>query len=520
MALRKRNPNQRPRGKLKQQGANNPHFSMTRRIQQKLAEYETVSIYDSTINSTLNLLCDSLVSSLGEVEHSDDKVQQFLSDNIKDLSDNYQIDIYQELKQIVKSTLWAGFSVTEVLYKSFQEGYGLAGYAQYHPSSITLRTNYKGQLTEGEPTPDPNFSSGIWQRITYPFGHQVHLGETRLKMWKNLLLTHEKTFNNYYGKSIIESCYRWHVLKESLLDMFLVTQDQHGNPLTYMMIPNTSSGETEIDPKSGEERNLTVMQAMDRQLENVSSQEGNTVMIPYSDPNMKPEVKLLSSSSDVAQGYLDAIKFCDQQIVRSLRVPSTLVDPSGISNQQLAERDMEMFNRTIEGLYKNFVVPFVNKSFGFIVKTNFGVDEKPYLPLRNIMRPEDRVSMMQFIRGLTELTYLNPSNEIDRSMVRSWVGAIEREWDEQDAEFFERFLLGPLEENQEVTKEGRVKNKSPETTTSAKEKSQSTSSTPKNRESNSHTRDRSGEGKKKPKQGRPTGQATPNVRDKSKRSTI
>lgn len=506
MVIKKFNPNSRPRGKTKQIGANSPYLDLSRRLDKKLELYETVSTYDSTISSTLNLIAESLVSSLGEIEHVDEDAQEFCRNEISFLQSEYQIDVYQEIKQIVKSALWAGFAISEVLYERRDEQLNLKGFAHYHPRTIVLRTNENGQLTEGEPSVDPGFSSGIWQKSltnSQLRSSEYKHGEVKLSMWKTVLLTYDKKFNNYYGTSIIEGCYRWHIIKETLLDMFLLAQDQHGNPLTVMYVPNTKSGEYEIDPETGEQKALTVMNSIERQLNNVSSQEGNTILFPFTDPDMKPDVRVISNNSNVAQGYLDSIKFCDQQIIKSMMVPLSLIDTTGTTNSEQAERDMEMFNRIIESLYKTFVVPFINKSFGRLIKENFSSDVSKHMPsmqLRNIMRPEDRVSMMQFIRGLTELTYLNPSNEVDRSMVRSWVGAVEREWDSDDATFFRKFLL---QEDQESSS-----------------KKQSTNATPQNRGSRSPTRNRKNEGNKKPggKKGRPVGKASPNVRDKNKRS--
>lgn len=509
MTIKKFNPNKRPRGKTKQAGSQNSYTALSRNIEKKLELYETVATYDATISSTLDLLVECLVSSLGEIEHEYEEAQEFCREQKKYLQDEYNIDIYQEIKQIVKSTLRSGFSATETLFED--RGFlSLRGFAQYHPSTIVIRTNKRGQLTEGEPSPDPGFTSGIWQRVRNPQlinNQNGNNGEILLDMWRTTLLTHNKTYNNYYGTSVIESAYRWHVIKESLLDMFLVTQDQHGNPMTVMYIPNTNSGEYELDPETGEEKPLTVMNSIERQLNSTSSQEGNTLLFPYTDKDMKPEVKVLSNSGDVAAGYIDAVKFCDQQIIRSMLVPLSLVDSSEVSSGEMAERDMEMFNRTIESLYKTLVVPIINKSFGFLIKENFSPPvskSMPTIPLRNIMRPEDRVSMMQFIRGLTELTYLNPSNEVDREMVRSWVGAIDREWSSEDAEFFKKFLLQEIDESK---KQSGGEGKAP-----------SRNATPTNRGSNSPTRNRKGEGKKQKKPGRPVGKATPNVRDKNKKA--
>lgn len=514
MSIKKFNPNKRPRGKTKQLGSQDAYSSLSRKIEKRLELYDTVATYDATISSTLDLLAECLVSSLGEIEHEHEEAEDFCKEQVRYLLEEYNVDVYQEIKQIVKSTLRSGFSATETLFED--RGFlALKGFAQYHPSTIVIRTNTRGQLTEGDPSTDPGFTSGIWQKVRNPH-HELknisgHDGEVRLSMWRTILLSHDKTYNNYYGTSVIERCYRWHVIKESLLDMFLVTQDQHGNPMTVMYIPNAKSGEYEIDPETGEEKSLTVMNSVERQLNSVSSQEGNTLLFPFTDPDMKPEVKVLSNSSDVAKGYLDAIKFCDQQIVRSMLVPLSIVDSSEVTvGGGLAERDMEMFNRTINSLYTSLVVPIINKSFGFLVKENFSApisDRMPTIPLRNIMRPEDRVSMMQFIRGLTELTYLNPSNEVDRHMVRSWVGAIEREWSSEDAEFYKKFLL------QEIDKpEGG------QSSSNTKGKAQSRNATPTNRGSNSPTRNRKGEGDKQKKPGRPVGKATPNVRDKNKKA--
>jgi hypothetical protein len=107
---------------------------------------------------------------------------------------------------------------------------------------------------------------------------------------------------------------------------------------------------------------------------------------------------------------------------------------------------MELFNRIVTSIYRQFIPDIVCQSFYPLVLESFSRSSAkipPTLPLKNITRPEDRVALMQVIKGLTEDTYLNPSNETDWAQVRNILDFNEREMTTQDKKFFKDMLITP-----------------------------------------------------------------------------
>ena len=462
----KHNSNVRPRGKLTQIGSSIPLTSYSRPILQRLEIYENVFNNDPTIIQAINVLTDALIGSLGEVEHPDPEIQEFLQLSIDNLSDNYSINLRDKIKEIITITMWSGFSVTENIYELVEGMILLKDLVTYHPSTVIIRTDKKGRLLEGQPAYEgAPYLSGIYQS-SYEVSSQ---GEVRLPLWKVIYLANKKQFNNYYGTSIVEPIYRWHVLKEAFVDMLTVTLDKYGKPMTVFSIPRRTSASSEFDPIREEDIRLTDAQVLEKKLEEAEGTgDINNIILEYSDNDAKPDIQVVQPPSNINTVFLEAIKFCEKQQIKSLLLPYGIVD-GDISNEMFSERQVEFFNRVISSMYTKFVIPFVNQSLHRLVKLNFTRDSAKYppqMPLRKATRPEARVALMQMIKGLTEQGYFNPLNDSDWAMVRQLVDCLDRPMTDEDKEFIRQLLIYPKQPKETTggstvgrETEGKVKGK-------------------------------------------------------------
>lgn len=437
------NSNSRPRARTQQIGGNTANLSpgAGRPITRKLVEFEQLALYDTSISFGLFVLIDTLLASLGEIEHPDPEIQDFCRENISRMGgvEENSTSMYKSLFKMIHSTMWSGFSVTESLFKVEEGSLWIDDFVTYHPATIILRPNKKGRMVEGEQSIDM-YKSGIWQATDE--------GDKLLPMWKTIRLSKSEMYGNHYGISALESAYKWTVLKDALLDMMAVALDRFGNPVVAITFPLHASNQVEVDPETGEERILTTQELLEKQiLTNQFSGGGNVLLLPQLDKDMKPTAQVLTTGNNVGSTFLDAINNCDREVSKSLLIPYGLFSNDKISGDS-SESQMEVFNRIVKAMYREFVQPILGQSFHRLIKLNFNRESAkiaPRMPLKQTYRAEDRTALLQIVVGLTNTGYFNPTDESDWSMVRQMVDASDRDMTKEDLEFIKAMIIAPRE---------------------------------------------------------------------------
>ena len=439
----------RPAWKLKQYGSNRAWLfdHAYRPSLQRLNDYHRAVLYESTYSGGLAVMEQTLLSMLGEPEHPDADIQAFVRYAVQEL----ETPLPTLMQQMIHTAFWAGYSVSEVLFALDGQGrLVLRDVVTYHPATIILRTDDRGRLTDGRPSAT-GLKSGIYQSGRLQ-------PEVRLPLWKVVRLVHDPSYHPYYGRSVVEGGYKYYLLKEALLDMMAVALDRFGNPLLFIRVPRNATGEMVYDPATGEQRPLTAQEMVEREIQNLGG--GNALVLTQADPDLAPEVKALTTGNNLGETFLSAIRYCEQEIARSMLVPFILLgrDTSTLSAAGAAERQMELFNMVLRGLHKQLIEPLAQQLFRFLVRFNFdrpGVEVPVRLPLRNTTRPEDRVGLMQIIRGLTADGYLNPQNEEDWNSVRQMLQMAERRLEEADREFVYNQVLAAKLQGHRYAEPGR-----------------------------------------------------------------
>ncbi len=426
------------RGHFTQKGSQTGFWSETRPAALRIKEFERVSRQDTTVYAALTYLCNSIVSTIGSVTHPDSEIQSFLEYNLNHLQDERGSSWHRIFQDLLFSTFVSGFSVTEKLYNLNPKGQLIVdNLVTYHPSTILIRPDKHGMLNEKNPDYSGYTRSGIYQNPSYLYP------EVRLPLWKIIYLSHNSAYGNYYGQSVIGPLYKWHKLKEALVDMMASALDRFGNPLLYIAMPSYATDQVEVDPSTGEERQLNTLEVLERQIQNLDS-NGNVIFLPKIDNTNQPQVGTLTTGNNIGTTFLDSIQFCDERMVLSIGLPYFLVSAELRSGDGTVERRMENFYSQLEAYRQHLLQPIAKQLFNHLIQYNFN-RESAKIPATFSRvysdRPEDRVATMQVISGLTEKGYFNPKNAMDYEMVRQMVRAGTRELTAADKQFIDDILF-------------------------------------------------------------------------------
>lgn len=462
--------NRRPRSSLIQAGS-------TRRFQRRpnyniLSEYEAAAVGDTALASGINTIIETMLSMAGPISHPDPEIQDFLRYSLEHLEYGWK----RRFREAAHTSFWAGNSITEVLFK--KGGNGLLVHDDlmcYHPSTLMLRVNKRGRLTEGEPAALEGHKSGIYQMPIEP-----NYTEALIPRWKSIYLVNDPRHNNVYGNPLVALPYKYVLLKETYEEMMTTALDRYGHPLIWIKVGAGLTEETVVDPLTGQIRQLTVQESVERDIQNLS---GGNVLVFTQTGDIEPDVQSLTTGNNIGSTFLEAISYCDMQIYRGLLVPFVIIghDADRMTSSGGAERQMELFRMIMRSLFEYYVNPFAEQLCSSLIKYHFNRESAhipPYFPIRQVTRPEERVAMMQMIVGLTNSGYFNPQNEQDWAMVRQFVDANERDRTPEDEQYIHDMVVGPLLKDEPTT---------------------------------GSTNEKPGRSPKKGKPGRPTGNSSPQI---------
>lgn len=458
------------RGKFKQQGSFTFQNTIRRPLLAQIRLYERMWRQDITVKSALQSRTQWLLGTIGEVEHPDKEIADFLNHNLEEMQQTNGRAWKDVLEVIQETTYWSGFSASEVMFDLKFGSLYLSDVLTYHPSSIIIHTNKDGRLTHGEPTIDGVRKSGIWQLATGPQTREVHLD-----LWKVVHLANESDFGNYYGRSLISASYKWHRLKEALIDMMAANLDKAGNKMIWIRMPSYPTQEIRIDPTTGDEEFINSLELVRDQFEEA---EGipEVVFLPYQQSDIKPEVGSEVLQEQVGDLFIKAIEYADHQSIKHI-MPSFLLSGSfydeGRANPVKNERQIELFTNSIDLDRARLCNALIRKILQPLIEWNFNRSSTKVAPSFSRVysdRSEDRVATMQMIKGLIESAVLNPRNAEDYRKIMQMLRLGSRTRDKDDALFIEQILIEPRKKNPRTDDVGRNGSGAPGRSTGNKSK--------------------------------------------------
>jgi hypothetical protein len=458
------------RGKFSQQGSFTFQNTLRRPLLAQLRLYERMWRQDLTIKSAVQARTQWLLGTIGEVEHPDKEIAAFLNNNIKELQQENGRSWTDILEVIEQTTYWSGFSASEIMFDLKFGALYLKDILTYHPTSIVIHADKKGQLVHGKETIDGVRRSGIWQLSTGPLSKEVHLD-----LWKVIYLANESDYGNYYGRSLIGASYKWHRLKEALIDMMAANLDKSGNKMLWVRMPSYPTDEVRVSPTTGEEAFINSIELVKEQFE---AAEGipEVVFLPYQQSDIKPEIGSETLQDQVGDTFIKAIEYADHQSIKHI-IPSFLLGSnmtgSDSQNSIKVERQVELFTNSIEMDRSRLCNALVRKVFQPLMEWNFSRASTKVPPTFARVysdRSEDRVATMQMIKGLVESAVLNPRSDEDYRKIMQMLRLGTRERTKDDKLFIQQMLITPREKNPRPDDVGPSGSGSPGRTTGSRPK--------------------------------------------------
>ena len=388
-----------------------------------LAAYDYARTNEPVFKEALNMIASSVAAMAGPFTHSHPMIEEFVAANLKG-------GVKKWLKDLTYQSLWSGHGLGEAIWcgKVGPKGEAqtwLTDMITYHPTEVRYVVNASGMLTHGEKVPNTtpigmDFNqTGVW--VPKPMDPSTASigGWVRLNKGKFCHTVHEGMRNNPEGESMLTAVFEYHLFKRSILDLMMVALDRYGTPIVYAIVPIQQSDEQHPT----EDRPMFYHEVVARELSEMRSEVGLVLTQLSVDQPVKLEA--LTTGSNFASAFTDAINMCDLQMMTGLNIPNLIMRDtnSGLGSGQSSERQVEMYHHFITGIYQRVTQDFLSSVVAQLIQYNFDprvvreayeYGDLPQLPIR---WSETKV-LVDAIAMMTDKGYINSSDDVDNNHVR------------------------------------------------------------------------------------------------------
>lgn len=399
-----------------------------------LQDYEGVYRNDPYVHTCLNFIADTMIASLGSYLHDDPRAVEY----VNQLDARMEGTLRQSLWELIVSSLWSGFGVSEKLYYAEDNRIWLKALVNYHPISIYVVPNKAGLLTENQNDAAHQLirKTGIWQRLPMngvfksPLDRKVMVNVAgtaveyvRLPMKKLVFVHHGGRHGNHMGESRLASVWqRIEMLYETWKNL-MITTERYGSPQVAAIVPRATTSEVLTLPGGGSAFK-SLAQKVAEQMGQLSVANGLVIEEPVGLPgDPKVRIQNISSFNNFAEAFHQTIAKLYRDIMVGLGVPPLLFleHAGGLSAGTIAKVHAETYKQLIVSLHKDFVEPFTQQLLGDLLKVNFGLED----PGRFAFKPFDisaADTIMQTFAIANEQGLLDFSIAEDLQMARAQLG--------------------------------------------------------------------------------------------------
>lgn len=294
-------------------------------------------IKDEHINGILELKKFFILSTgyhfiLEDAENGSEEVLNFINNNF---NSKYKGLLTRDLHQILTSFEY-GFSISEKIYSKIGDKLFLTRIKTVPPHSIDFKTDDNGELIE----------------IT----QQQFKGQISLPLNKILLFSQNQYFDNPYGKSDLERCYRSWFAKDTIIKFWTIYLQRFASPFPVGKVPDTF----------GQEKVDEMIDILD------SIQQAVSLVIPEG-----ASIELHKVGGNTNGEYDTAIERFNQMIARALLLPDLMGMGQSTTggSYSLGQKQYEMFVATIEFIRKSLEELINEEVIKQLVDINFGVQD-------------------------------------------------------------------------------------------------------------------------------------------------
>jgi len=379
-------------------------------------EYERMLDTDETVSAAYFFLTMCVISFLGEYSHPDGKITDFVHECFEGLDGSLALAC-----EDILTAVWAGFSVTEIIWKAAAGKMMLDYLATYHPYSITFHVNDRGRLEKIRQTSLLN-ALGV-----------------DIPKEKSIVFSHRKRFNNYYGVSAFKPIRKNWLLKDPELKMWARALDKFGTPILAALVPDG----TIVDPETGKE--VSQLEYATKLLANLQS--GTALAFSVKDNGSGSPIPKVEAVADGDNGTGDAfdkaMSYLNKMITRGLLIPSLVFDEGARSGSlALGTSHFDSFLLMVRTMYTQMKEVLLDQLISRLVVYNYGPqkdwgDFQAHEPSAEELKLYSEVFM-----NLTNSGFIDPAIDEDFRYARNKMGLPDRQAGAQvkAAEAYNRYL--------------------------------------------------------------------------------
>ena len=321
-----------------------------------LSVFDKMRRTDETIKAGLQFVKLAAVSKLGEFQHEDEKVKEFVDTAFKMMKGTLEGVISDLL-----SAIWAGFSVAELVYDLIPSGpwKGRAYYKKIkvlHPLSIWpngLEHDGFGnveRIVQGKGTSDEVvLEKGKFIHFAYDGGGGI--------------------FGSPWGQSTLRSVHRWWFAKDLFLKLWYMYLEKFSIPLAIGFAPQ---GMTRCPVDGEDEEWSTVMYHM---LQTWNTKTEMVFPVPFDrDGNFAenlPRVQTLSPQPGSAEIFPSFLSAANTGILLGILVPSLAVSEAQFGTRAQAVVHLDAFFAMLEDLQRTITDLLIEQIVRPLLELNF-----------------------------------------------------------------------------------------------------------------------------------------------------
>lgn len=367
-------------------------------------EYERMLDTDETVSASFHFLTLCVISFLGNYNHTDPKIEAFINECFESMDGSLALAC-----EDILSAVWAGYSVTEEIWKADTGRIMLDYLATYHPYTITFIVNERGRLVKARQT-----------SILSALGVDI-------PSEKCIVFSYRKRFNDYYGRSAFKPIRKNWLLKDVILKMWARALDKYGTPILAAMVPDG----TIKDPDTGEE--ISQLAYAIKLLENL--QNGTALAFSAKDSGSGSQGGQLPRIDTVATGgsgtgdaFDRAVGYLNKMICRGLLIPSLVFDEGARSGSlALGTSHFYGFLLMVRALFTQLKEVLLDQFISRLIEYNFG-KQKDWGDFQE--RPpsaEELKLFSEIFLNLVNSGIIDPTIEEDFAYARNVMGLPDRQ---------------------------------------------------------------------------------------------
>lgn len=424
----------------------------------QLAAWDSARLKEPVIKSGIEILTLFMCSKLGDYHHPNSMIEDFVNANIKS-------HLRRWIQEIAISSYWAGFGVSEVLWKRKPgpnriRQVWIEDIVNYHPTQVQFRLNDYSRLTHGENTSYSQLLSGVWvpapNNLTRKKPSKSYTGGMiRLEKSKVWHIAFDGSSNNPWGISQLNSVLDYHLFKEAFRDMMAVALDRYGTPLLYAIVPPQITNEV-VEEADGTIRNKQYRESVTEALQDVRGNQG--IVLEQLSKDFPVEIGTLTTGNNFADAFNSAIELCNTNMQVGMGIPNLIMrdERSGLGNGSSSESQVEIFNMMVSHYFHIATQAFVDQVVKQLIAYNFDpftvkdIDDPGYIS-EVPSRPTEIEQLVNAYEKLTKLGFMNAADSADYNHVRSMLNLPQREVD-KFAKDMNKVLTEQTE--QQVAKDG------------------------------------------------------------------